>query len=622
MDDFERELKVGFLEEAAQAITDVEQCFLDLETDPNNIDHINKIFRLAHNLKGSSKAVGFDQFGQFTHEFESFVLKVKNKELEASAKVVSLFLRVTDHVAKMIEGLKENLEATFDCDALSQEMLNFTQDTKEAPAEDAAPPQEPELAPELESVLSAALESEVSNESVAPQLSIVADEAPIASEAAPAMEAVVPPAQIEAALEAKAKPPAPATGSGNAARGATDESIRVSLAKVEKLINFVGEMVILQAVLSDQASSSTNMLLRKTVHQLGKVGKEIQDLSMGLRMVPIKPTFQKMQRIVRDTSQALGKDVGLHLLGEETELDKTILERINDPLVHLIRNSVDHGVESAEQRRAAGKVIQGRVDLRAFHKSGRLVIEVADDGGGLNAEKLKNKAIEKGILKANANLTEEECYKLIFAPGFSTKEQVTDVSGRGVGMDVVRTNIEDLGGEIQIESKLGVGTTFRIGLPLTLAIIDSMVISVSDEKFVIPLSHVAETLQPKAEMIQPTSTLGPVLMLRGENMPMLRLGDFFGVKSTKPEEEMIAMIFRGSQKTFALLVDDILGQFQVVIKQLSPDLQGFQGVAGTTILGDGKPALILEPHDLVKRKWTYGFVEKKKEGPMAGGKAA
>ncbi len=290
---------------------------------------------------------------------------------------------------------------------------------------------------------------------------------------------------------------------------------------------------------------------------------------------------------------------------------KLCLKKLNDPLVHLIRNSVDHGIENVEIRKKSGKSEKGHVTLSAFHQSGKLVIQVIDDGGGLNPQKLIAKAIEKGILKNGVQLTDKEAYQLIFAPGFSTKEKVTDVSGRGVGMDVVKTNITDLGGEIRIESAIDKGTTITIILPLTLAIIESMVVTYSSQKFIIPLSQVYETLNPKINMVQETHDLGSILMLRGENIPLVRLGDFFDIKSQNPLHSMIAMVIRTSAEPFALVVDDILGQFQVVTKPLGTDLADTKGVSGTTILGDGKPALILECNDLLKRKLKNNYTPAK-----------
>lgn len=586
MDEFEQELKLGFLDEAAQSLSDVEQCFLALESQPNDDDNLNKIFRLAHNLKGSSKAVGFDQMGAFTHEFETYILKIKKGDIAATPTTVNLLLRCNDFIAQMVQDLRTNLSASFDIDPLLNELKNGAsapQETvaveetgvvEETVATEETVPVEEAVAP----VETAAVEATVSvpNEVLPPQT-------------APSLKIVPPPSAPVSETKAPAKSSAP------------DESIRVSVSKVEALLNSIGEMVILQSVLKEQADLTQSIRLKKNFHQLGKVTKEIQEISMGLRMVPVKPTFQKMQRIVRDTAQALSKDVAIVLVGEDTELDKTVLEKINDPLVHLIRNSVDHGIESAEKRKACGKPMKGIVTLSAFHQSGKLVIEVSDDGGGLDAKKLTEKAIEKGILRPGTQLSEKDAFALIFAAGFSTKEAVTDVSGRGVGMDVVRTNIQDLSGEIFIHSTLGKGTTFQIVLPLTLAIIEGMVVTYGVDRFVLPFNHVFETLRPAVKDMQTNKDLGLILMLRQENIPLFRLGDFFGKPSEVATENMIAMIVRNGPKPFGLLVDDILGTSQVVVKQLGPELQGFKGVSGCTILGDGRPALILEPTDLVKR---------------------
>ncbi len=564
MDDFEKELKLGFLDEASQGISDTEQCFLDLESKPDDAEVLNKIFRLAHNLKGSSKAVGFDQMGAFTHELESFILKIKNGEIPASRKVITTLLESTDFVKLMIDGLKANLDAKFDTESLIQKI----KDTAAQPTDETV-----SEAPTTEPVV------EVVAEASAPVI-------PIPSPAAKPVK----PAAASAA-------PAASAASAN-----KDESIRVSVSRVETLLNYIGEMVILQSVLKDQAVKTQSLEIKKTLHQLQKITKEVQDVSMSLRMVPVKMTFQKMQRIVRDTALALDKDVNFIIEGEETEVDKTVLEKINDPLVHLIRNSVDHGIESKDRRKETKKAAQGQVRLSAFHRSGKLYIEVKDDGGGLDPQKLIKKAIEKKLISPDQKLTDEQAYQLIFAPGFSTKEVVTDVSGRGVGMDVVKTNIQELSGDVSIFSKLGEGTTFQIELPLTLAIIEGMTINYGEDRYVIPFNHVFETLRPSQKDVQYNISLGDTLMLRGESMPIFRLGDFFGRPSQLKNESMIALVIRSLAKPFALLVDDVVGHTQVVVKQLGSELQDFKGVSGCTILGDGKPALIIEPADLIKRK--------------------
>lgn len=581
MDDFEKELKVSFLDEASQALSEVEQCFLSLESDPDNLDNLNRIFRLAHNLKGSSKAVGFIQMGEFTHEFETFILKIKNKEITCSPEAVSFLLVCNDQLLSMVNGLKENLEALFDSTALMNQMRSWN-DSAAVVAESYQAPEVLDPVPETElDDIEKLLQANAQQMSVVP--------APVQIEEPKVPESTKVPESKKAPELSKAA-------------AVPDDSIRISLSKVENLINYVGEMVILQSVISQQVSETELHQLKKTVIQISKISKEIQDISMSLRLVPIKSVFQKMQRIVRDTAQALQKDVGITLIGEDTELDKTIIERIGDPLVHLVRNSVDHGVEMPTVRLAKNKSAKGQVTLKAAHESGKLVIEVKDDGGGLDPQKLIKKAIEKGILKPGAQLSDQAAYDLIFAPGFSTKELVTDVSGRGVGMDVVKTNVKDLSGEIQIDSILGQGTTFKITLPLTLSIIEAMIVEACGAKYVMPLNHIHETLRPKPEQIQISSNLGEILILRGENLPCYRLADFFGQRPSRSTREMIALVVRTGPKPWALIVDDILRQQQVVTKPLGPELKGLVGISGSTILGDGCPCLILEPKELLKRK--------------------
>ncbi len=596
MDDFEKELKVGFLEEADQALADTEQCFLLLETNASDADNLNKIFRLAHNLKGSSKAVGFDRMGAFTHEFETFILKIKNQELVATPNVINLLLRCNDFLRQRVAALKQDLAADFEIETWIVEMNSISAEL----------PAETEVQSESSLPEDAGTNSEMvdSYENIDPLANLQLP--PVESLSLESLGAEFSEPENKKSNEdvvAVGSPDPSSSPSKTAQKPAVEETLRVAVNKIEDLLNTVGEMVILQSVLSEQIRETNSASLRKTAYQLAKVGKEIQDISMSLRMVPIKPSFQKMQRIVRDTASALGKDVGISLVGEDSELDKTVLEKITDPLVHLVRNSVDHGIESTQARIAQGKPAKGEVKLAAFHQSGKFIIEVSDDGGGLNPQKLIQKAIEKKLIKPETKLSEAEAYSLIFLPGFSTKEQVTDVSGRGVGMDVVKTNITDLGGEVEIFSQLGKGSTFRISLPLTLAIIESMIVCVESQKFVIPMAHIFETLHPRG-MIQATQ-MGDVLMLRGENLPMFRLADFFSIPSKSVAVDMIAIIIRSQGKSFALLVDDILEQSQVVIKQLGPELSTYKGVAGSTILSDGKPAFIIEPAELFSRKATH-----------------
>ncbi|WP_141733327.1 chemotaxis protein CheA [Oligoflexus tunisiensis] len=587
MEDFELELKYVFLGEAAQILTEAEQCYLAFETDPSNQTLLDKVFRLAHNLKGSSKAAGFEDIGTFTHELESFLYKLKSHVVENSHECISLLLRCNDRLVKMVESLRADLSLRFDCSDLVAELQGDV-----AAATDRQDQADVPVHQEAE-----------------PQLTLW-NEAPEKEEPAPRPQ---PKSSLSVAQPAPAAAPAPGIASAvaPASSAAVDDNIRISLSRLESLINFVGEAVILQTVLKEQTHGVENPLLRKTVQQIGKVTKEIQDISMNLRMVPIKQNFLKMQRIVRDTAAQLQKQVILVMQGEETEVDKTILEKISDPLVHLIRNSMDHGIEVPQKRLAAGKREQGIIKLNAFHKGGKLVIEVMDDGGGIDTGVVRAKAIEKGLIREDTVLSEQETLALIFKPGFSTKTVVTDVSGRGVGMDVVKTNIEDLHGEVLLTTTKGSGSCFTIILPLTLAIIDGLIVQVADQRFVLPLASVHETLRLKPGDVHHSTPLHDVLMLRGENIPLYAMSRLLGMDAKRvADQDSIAIVMRDSEIPFAVVVDDIHTQSQIVIKKLGNEHRNLSGVSGSAILGDGKAALILEPADLVKRSGSRNMPNK------------
>lgn len=601
MDDFEKELKAGFLDEAAQLLADTEQCFLDLETRSDDPSILEKIFRLAHNLKGSARGVGFIQMGEFTHELESLLLKLKNRELQIHTATVSLLLQCNDHLRVWVDTLKGDFDAKMDSESLLEEiraqlsgktvMLKVVEATPVAEME----PVPEQITSEYPSADAFEVKSEVEVEHFSELTPLVEDSfvaQPVAVEA-PKPEMVVSAQKPQPQQSQQAAPP----------QQAQDENIRVSLKRLETLLNNVGELVIMQTVLDQQRLYIESPLVQKTIGQLAKITKDIQDISMSLRMVPLKQTFQKMQRIVRDTSKTLGKEIHLELLGDETELDKTVVEHLGDPLVHLIRNAVDHGIESGEDRERAGKPKAGRITLNAYHQGNQIVLEIRDDGKGLNAEKLRQKAIEKGIIRADQKLTEAECHALVFAPGFSTHSQVTEISGRGVGMDVVKTNVEKiLHGEVLLQTELGKGTCFKILLPLTLAIIDGMVVQAGTEKYIIPITQVHESLQPAKEDVSYVTGMGEVLGLRGENLPLHRLGTLLGQKA-KPVDpsSAIAIVVRSGDHAFSVLVDDIIGQQQVVIKQLGAEIRSLKGITGGAILGDGKAALILDVAELVNR---------------------
>ncbi|MBS0424946.1 MAG: chemotaxis protein CheA [Proteobacteria bacterium] len=379
-------------------------------------------------------------------------------------------------------------------------------------------------------------------------------------------------------------------------------SIRVSIEKVDQIINLVGELVITQAMLAQTTSQLDPVIFEKLLSgmsQLERNTRDLQESVMSIRMMPISFVFSRYPRVVRDLAAKLNKRVELKTVGENTELDKGLIEKIADPLTHLVRNSLDHGIEVAEKRIAAGKPAQGTITLRAFHQGGNLVIEVSDDGAGLNRGKILVKAKERG-LPVNDGMSDQEVWSLIFEAGFSTAETVTDVSGRGVGMDVVKRNIQGMGGRIDIESALGVGTRISIRLPLTLAILDGLSVAVGDQMFIVPLNYIIESMQPSAADIKTISGHGRVVQVRGEYLPVIALHEVFNLHSNVTAvHEGILVILEDEGHKAALFVDDLIGQHQVVIKSLESNYRRVQGVSGATIMGDGKVALILDTAALV-----------------------
>ena len=432
-------------------------------------------------------------------------------------------------------------------------------------------------------------------------------QAPVAApvEAAEAVEASAPaPAPAPAPVEAAAPPAAKAVKAEAAPAIAGESSIRVSVEKIDELINTVGELVITQAMLSQLGmdyNGPNAEQFRAGLAQLERNMRELQESVMRVRMLPISVVFNRFPRMVRDLAQRLNKQVELKLTGEHTELDKTVLEKIGDPLVHLVRNSIDHGIERADVRTAAGKSAAGTIHLDACHRGGNIAVEVIDDGGGLNRDRILAKAKERGLVDQNAVLTDEQVYELIFLAGFSTAEQTTDISGRGVGMDVVRRNIKELGGSVEVKSELGKGSRFIITLPLTLAIVDGQSVAVGGETYIVPLTSIIESLQLKPAAINRISGRTEVFSFRGEYLPVIRLHEIFGVEPrTRNLHEGLVVVVEGDGRRVGMFVDDLLGQQQVVIKSLESNYGRVDGISGATILGDGAVALILDIPGLLR----------------------
>lgn len=428
-------------------------------------------------------------------------------------------------------------------------------------------------------------------------------EAPLAvsPEPAPEPEAAAAAAPVAAKEKDAAKASAASKDGGS--------TLRVGVEKVDQIINLVGELVITQAMLVQTASTLDPVLhdrLVNGIEHLERNARDLQEAVMSIRMMPMDYVFSRFPRVVRESASKLNKNIRLTTKGAATELDKSLIERIIDPLTHLVRNSIDHGIETPEVRVSKGKKPEGELILSAQHLGGQIVIEVSDDGAGLNRERILKKAMSSGF-PVNENTPDEELWQLIFAPGFSTAEKVTEISGRGVGMDVVRRNIQDMGGHIQLQSRLGQGTTTRIFLPLTLAILDGMSVQVGAEIFVLPLSHVTESLQPTLDQVHSISQTEQVLYVRGEYLPMVALRDVFSVENAQTDlTKSIAVILQAEENRFALLVDHLVGQQQVVVKNLESNYRKIPGISAATILGDGSVALIVDVFALMRMTCSKG----------------
>ena len=399
---------------------------------------------------------------------------------------------------------------------------------------------------------------------------------------------------------APTKEPVPAK---EASRSPDASSVRVETSKLDHLMDMVGEIVIAQSLIRHNPvlAAATDSRLLGDLSQLARVTIEVQRATMSMRMVPVGQLFQRIERVIRDLSRKAGKHVVLETSGSETEIDKTVAEELSDPLLHMVRNSVDHGIEPAEERIAAGKTTDARIRLSAYHQGGQVIIQISDDGRGLNSEKIRKKAEEKHLISSATQLTETEVYQLIFEPGFSTADKITDVSGRGVGMDVVRRNVEKLRGRIETQSTLGKGTTFLLKLPLTLAIIDGLVVEVGTQRYIIPLSGVREIFRPQADALFTVEGRDEMLLVRGKLMPVVRLHERLGIdaRASKPSDGLI-VVLESEGRRFCLLVDDLLGKQEVVIKSLGETFKNVSGLSGCAVLGDGRVGLILDIDGIYK----------------------
>jgi two-component system chemotaxis sensor kinase CheA len=675
----------AFFEEAAEHLAVVEEGLLALEQHPEDLDLLNKIFRSAHSIKGTSGMFGFNAVAQFTHKMETLLDSLRNGQKVVTPAIADLLLRSTDCLKTLIDAAKTGSPVdNVTVQRLTEELATSQNASGSQSMPEGNGPSKIKTAstgPELHSYAIAwsppdwlfqrgldplqifkelaelgALTQVTVDSSKLPDLAVMDPEkcylswtmklatakgwsvvdavfefvredsvltiteegqgkeaggrgqerpSTIASdgtesEPKPLVEQrTATPQQVEPVLQTQKEQESPAQS-----KKADTTSIRVETDKIDKLINLVGELVITQSMLSDLCTrfemSQLGLLLER-VAQLESNTREIQERVMGIRMLPIGSAFSRFPRLVRDLSAKAGKKIQLVLSGEETELDKTVIESIGDPLTHLVRNSADHGLELPEERLDNNKPELGTIRLNAFHAGGNICITVEDDGRGLNRDKILAKAIKSGLIGEQEKLTDDQIWPLIFKPGFSTAEKVTDVSGRGVGMDVVKRNIEALGGTVSIKTAPGKGATFTLKLPLTLAIIEGMMIRVGHETYILPMLSIVESIQPKVESVKTLVGKGEVMNVRGTYHPMIRLYEVFNLTPEyKDPAKAILIILETDGERVAVMVDEILGQQQVVIKSMEQNFRKVEGIAGATILGDGTVGFILDVRGLLE----------------------
>lgn len=630
MDDM-KEIMEDFLIEAFELIEQIDHDLVELEANPEDLELLNRIFRVAHTVKGSSSFLNFDVLTELTHHMEDVLNKARKGELKITPDIMDVVLESVDMMKGLLESIRDNgsdAAAGIDIKNICASLTQISEGeapsaAPEAPA--AAPAPEPvkepepaapaeEAAPEVsDAELSKLSDSEVEAE-IERLLKVrkAEDQARRASkgiapkspeEIAPAASAAPAPAPKSApSRERDADKKVPAASSSSAV--AQEQTIRVEVKRLDHLMNLIGELVLgknrLLKIYDDveERYEGEKFLeeLNQVVSSLSLVTTDIQLAVMKTRMLPIAKVFNKFPRMIRDLSRELGKQIDLEISGEETELDKSIVEEIGDPLVHIIRNSCDHGIEDPETRKAMGKPEKGLVQLKAYNEGNHIVVEIVDDGKGLDADMLKAKSIEKGIIterEADA-MSEKEAFGLIFKPGFSTAAKVTNVSGRGVGMDVVKTNIEKLNGIIDIESEVGKGTVMKLKIPLTLAIIQSLLVGTQEEFYAIPLASVLETVRVPIDDIY-TIDGKNVLRLRDEVLSLVRLSDVFGVNKVFDGGDQTYVVIIGvAEAKLGIIVDTLVGQEEIVIKSMGDYLQNIPGIAGATIRGDGRVTLIID----------------------------
>jgi two-component system, chemotaxis family, sensor kinase CheA len=596
-----------FFDEAQEHLESIEERAMSLASGRHDPELLNSIFRAAHSIKGGSGTFGFTQLSEATHEMETLFDQLRKGQRLADSATVRLLLDACDvfkaHLARLKQGERGHDNAM---DGVRNRIAQYRETGAAATAAPSAPAAEAEEKPTSESFFSQVAHQD-GGFGLFDEGLLAPDPMPASRAPEPAPAAATPGANEKFGFFDAVGEGGAAGGNGAApgrSRGHEQSSIRVSTEKIDRIVNLVGELVIAQAMMQQAAgrfSTQQDEHLNHSLSALDRHTRDLQQAVMSIRMMPMEFVFSRFPRLVYDVSTRLAKKVHLRTQGHETELDKEMIELLIDPLTHVVRNAIDHGIESPADRVAAGKPEMGTVSMRATHRGGSVIIEVSDDGRGLDRARILAKARELGMPCDDA-WSDTEVYGLIFEAGFSTAKEVTDLSGRGVGMDVVRRNISSLGGTVAIASTTGHGTTITIQLPLTLAVLDGMVVSVEDEQYIVPLEFVAEAIKPSTQDVRTVAGQPSLVQVRGEHLPLIRLSDV--VKLDRREAPAagseLCLVVEVDNRRAALLIDGLIGQQQLVVKSLDAHLHAVRGMAGATILGDGRVALILDVSSIVR----------------------
>ncbi len=582
-----------FIVEGLEYIDEIEVNILNLEKSPENKDYINAIFRPFHSIKGVASFLNLDLIRELAHTLENLLDKARNGELMVTPPVIDVVLEGADALKSLISILKSRMEggssageeADVDVPDLMQKVRKVQEGGNQIPLTRTR---------KLGEIL--VEDGVISSDDLSEGIQIKGNEPGRKLGEVLIGEGKATPRQVSQALRKQTE------------QAGDMSSIRVDTRKLDDLIDMVGELVINQTMVQEDIKRLLDIdrNLSRDIGQLFRITSGLQRISTSLRMVPIKQTFQRMSRLVRDLAKNSGKLVNVDLVGEDTEIDRNMVDEIYNPLVHMVRNSVDHGLETPEERMKTGKTTEGLIRLSAFHRGGSVVIEISDDGKGLNKERILEKALKNGHVASAEGLSEQDIYRLIFMPGLSTAEKVTDVSGRGVGMDVVRQAVEKLRGKIDIESSRGNGSTFQASFPLTMAIIDGMIVQVGSQHYILPMTAVRQALRPRKEDCSSVVGSGEMISAMGQLFPLVRLHVLFGIDTEKEAPwDAIVLVLESGNRSKCLLVDRIIGKAEVVIKNLGGGIGKVKGVSGGAILGDGRIGLILDTEGIFEMSETF-----------------